>query len=97
MISNRIGQHIKYREFLLCQACDEYVSWPPGQLTDDLGWEIRTCPEGCGSQVSTVPRFWTDQGQATEWFDGWSPTPARYFGRHVRARTNVRLASLARS
>ncbi|GAB2451923.1 hypothetical protein [Nocardia tengchongensis] len=72
MSGNRIGTHIKYREFLPCPgACDgEYMSWPPGRLTDDLEWEIRTCPEGCGTEIKTVPRFWTDPADATEWFGG---------------------------
>ncbi|MGN2642447.1 hypothetical protein ACTD5D_40995 [Nocardia takedensis] len=70
MSGKRIGSHVKQQAFLLCRGCDQYVSWPPGTLTEDREWEIRTCPQGCGTQIRTEARFWTTPGEATEWIKG---------------------------
>lgn len=51
----------------LCRACLKNQEFPPGRLTEDGVWEIRTCPNNrCGAEWKAEALYACPPGEATE-------------------------------
>ncbi|MEV0538127.1 hypothetical protein [Kitasatospora sp. NPDC050463] len=51
----------------LCRSCLKTREFPPGELTENGVWEIRTCPSTkCGAPWTTEAMYVCSPGEATE-------------------------------
>ncbi|MBP0451176.1 hypothetical protein J5Y04_16745 [Kitasatospora sp. RG8] len=61
------GTWIQRRVETLCRSCLKTQEFPPGELTEDGTWEIRTCPgTKCGAPWKTEALYACGPGDATE-------------------------------
>ncbi|WP_331749450.1 hypothetical protein OG520_43870 (plasmid) [Streptomyces sp. NBC_00984] len=67
MANLSIGAWIRRHPEMICTVCMKSGEWPPGELTGDGVWEIRSCPnEKCDGTWKTHAMYVARPGEATE-------------------------------